>query len=267
VPHHAVEAEVAAFCSKQKNRSTQKSGCQTFVAQGYIQSPLLVDGRKFDLRLYVLVTSFGEEGVPPEVYLFREGFARFASEPFSVAPEDLQNRYIHLTNNCINKKNVPGGEAGLENWTLARLESWMAKEAIDFGSLWQAIRDLVATAIAAAVPTISEAMACVREERPSLMPFELFGFDVMIDEKLHPWLLEVNSRPALGGALKLPKMVEDVFRIISRVSASPEGKHHFGGQVHSLVPNEDVCQADGGGGTANAFERVQIMSGPCSRFS
>ena len=52
-----------------------------------------------------------------------------------------------------------------------------------------------------------------------------------------------------------------------RVSASPEGKHHFGGQVHSLVPNEDVCQADGGGGTANAFERVQIMSGPCSRFS
>ena len=42
----------------------------------YIMHPLLVGGRKFDMRLYVVVTSFGDCDVPPEVYLFREGFVR-----------------------------------------------------------------------------------------------------------------------------------------------------------------------------------------------
>ena len=47
------------------------------VLQRYVSSPLLVNRRKLSLRLYSLVTC----AAPLRVYLYREGFALFASDP------------------------------------------------------------------------------------------------------------------------------------------------------------------------------------------
>lgn len=44
-------------------------------------------GKKFDLRVYALVTSYS----PLTVYLSRTGFARFTSTRFSMNPEDISN--------------------------------------------------------------------------------------------------------------------------------------------------------------------------------
>ncbi len=69
----------------------------------YIDNPLLCFGHKFDLRLYVVVTSFE----PLRIYIYREGLARFASEVYS--NDDIvseQAKYSHLTNYSINKNNV-----------------------------------------------------------------------------------------------------------------------------------------------------------------
>ena len=50
---------------------------ELYVAQAYVMKPLLVGGIKFDIRLYVVVKSFGDiNGRPPEMYLFREGICR-----------------------------------------------------------------------------------------------------------------------------------------------------------------------------------------------
>jgi tubulin polyglutamylase TTLL5 len=66
------------------NNFTELSYNESMVVQRYIKNPLLIDGFKFDLRIYVLVTSFQ----PLEVFLYKEGFARFASEPFTLDPEE-----------------------------------------------------------------------------------------------------------------------------------------------------------------------------------
>lgn len=57
------------------NRWSQLPKRMSLVVQEYISNPYLINGSKFDLRLYVLVTSFN----PLRIYLYPDGLARFAS--------------------------------------------------------------------------------------------------------------------------------------------------------------------------------------------
>ena len=78
----------------------------SMIASHYIPNPLLIDGLKFDLRIYVAVTSI----YPLRIYMYDEGLTRFATTPY-VPPQvqdNLNNRegkYVHLTNYSINKLN------------------------------------------------------------------------------------------------------------------------------------------------------------------
>lgn len=63
-------------------------------------NPHLIDGLKYDMRIYVLVTSYD----PLKVYLFKEGLVRFATEKYTTNISSLKKRFIHLTNYSVNKK-------------------------------------------------------------------------------------------------------------------------------------------------------------------
>ena len=48
--------------------------------------------------------------------------------------------------------------------------------------------------------------------------FQIFGYDFMIDETGHPWLIEVNTNPSLEESSKLlckliPRMLDDAFKL------------------------------------------------------
>jgi hypothetical protein len=58
-------------------------------------------GHKFDLRIYVVITSYD----PLRVYVFREGLVRFASEKYDIDKFSDEKKFSHLTNYSINKKN------------------------------------------------------------------------------------------------------------------------------------------------------------------
>lgn len=69
------------------------------VVSKYVSNPLLINGLKFDIRIYVLVTSMD----PWRIYVFNEGLARFACDEYN--PSNIKsNKYAHLTNYSINKK-------------------------------------------------------------------------------------------------------------------------------------------------------------------
>ena len=64
------------------------------IVQRYITNPLLVRSLKFDLRLYLLITSID----PIKLYLYEDGLVRFATKEFSLDEEHLCDRFRHLTN-------------------------------------------------------------------------------------------------------------------------------------------------------------------------
>eukprot|EP00879_Flechtneria_rotunda_P022225 GHRR01023450.1.p1 GENE.GHRR01023450.1~~GHRR01023450.1.p1 ORF type:complete len:316 (+),score=110.27 GHRR01023450.1:577-1524(+) len=73
------------------------------VAQQYVAKPLLVNGLKFDLRVYVLVADVD----PLRVYIFKEGLVRFCTAPYKKPTStNIDCAYMHLTNYAVNKHNT-----------------------------------------------------------------------------------------------------------------------------------------------------------------
>ena len=68
------------------------------IASKYILNPFLINKKKFDLRIYVFVTSI----VPLKINRYDEGLTRFASDEYN---EDINDKFSHLTNYAINKTN------------------------------------------------------------------------------------------------------------------------------------------------------------------
>ena len=78
------------------------------VVQRYLDRPLLLDNYKFDLRVYVLIGSLD----PLRIYLYHDGLARLATEPYESAKRNnFRSVYQHLTNYAINKLNPKFKEA------------------------------------------------------------------------------------------------------------------------------------------------------------
>lgn len=116
------------------------------IVQRYIQNPFLINGHKFDLRLYVLVTSVN----PLRIYLCENGLVRFASDKYSADPRTLNDRYMHLTNYSVNKFNekyVTNSDAEAchgHKWTLQSLWKFLERERqVNIENLRQTLNDLV----------------------------------------------------------------------------------------------------------------------------
>lgn len=172
---------------------------QPLVVQRYVRTPYLINGTKFDLRLYALVTSFD----PLKIYLFPDGLVRFASIKYSQECEDLSDRYMHLTNYSINKKSATytaggSGDCQGHKWSIKALQGYLEGLGVDFASLWEQMVDIVVKTLACAEGPMNRLIQ--RHTSSRYTCYELFGFDILLDEQLKPWLLEVNISPSLRSA-------------------------------------------------------------------
>jgi tubulin polyglutamylase TTLL6/13 len=163
------------------------------VIQEYLP-PLLVDGFKFDLRIYALVTSVE----PLRVYIHREGMARFCTEPY-VAPRasNLGHCFAHLTNFSLNKKSENFTSASKRSLTSV-LQSIEAQHGLSPSHVLSGIDRILRLTLISIQPILSTSyrMAIQSDDGKSRL-FEILGFDILLDERGTPWLLEVNSMPSL----------------------------------------------------------------------
>jgi tubulin polyglutamylase TTLL4 len=94
---------------------------------------------------------------------------------------------------------------------------------IDYDGVFQKIKDLIIKSIISIEPIIVNNMNRATKHRH--LCFELYGYDVLIDQNLRPWLVEVNVLPSFSSSSPLDKtiktsLVTDVFNTIGVVPYS-----------------------------------------------
>ncbi|KAM6311735.1 tubulin polyglutamylase TTLL5 [Aegotheles albertisi] len=193
----------------------------------YISNPLLIDDFKFDVRLYVLVTSYD----PLVIYLYEEGLARFATVRYDQTSKNIKNQFMHLTNYSVNKKSgdyVSCDDPEIEDygnkWSMSAMLRYLKQEGRDTAALMANVEDLIIKTVVSAELTIATACKTFLSHRGSC--FELYGFDVLIDDTLKPWLLEVNLSPSLACDAPLDlkikaSMLSDMFTLVGFVCQDP----------------------------------------------
>ena len=200
-----------------------------YIVTHYVYNPHLINGKKYDLRLYLLVTGY----TPMKIYLFDNGLARFCSEKYDLNPEKMQDKYIHLTNYSINKtsenfemNDSVDKEFG-DKWTLHTLKKHFEKNGLNYDKVWEKIKDIIVKVV---ISVSDHAIPLIKQfELSSCNLFELYGVDILLDETLTPWLMEVNLNPSLNCDSQLDLKVKshvltDIFNIIGAIPFSHDGK-------------------------------------------
>ncbi|CAM9567638.1 unnamed protein product [Ectocarpus sp. 6 AP-2014] len=279
-----------------------KTGRSGWVVQRYIERPLLVRGRKFDIRLFVLVVAdpstrswrrrskpfqqqqtpgghaskgtarvssdskspllekagsveeqgepkaapangssvFGGGGVssppppcPLRAWCHQDAYVRTSSVRYSNHPSKVKDRFIHLTNNAVQRRSPSYGHDEPGNkLTLADLQDWLdGDESIHKGKAcgWveQTLRPRMHSMVATSVAAASQA-GINRRGRP--YAFELLGYDFMVDDDLRVYLIEVNSNPCLEFVCPLlqgmiVRVIDDTLSIALDSVFRPPEKH------------------------------------------
>lgn len=200
-----------------------------WVVQKYIENPLLIHNRKFDIRQWVMVTSWN----PLTVYFYQDCYLRFASSDYDMS--DIADRYIHLCNNSVQKHsdqfdNNPDMVGNM--WSSDTAASALGAK---FGrpDLWESeivprMKQIILWALMSTQDVVVN--------RPNT--FELFGVDLMIDEQLNMWLVEVNSSPTLEHCTPVTthlctNVVQDIIKAV--VDQNQLSRHQHKGRVGDQV--------------------------------
>lgn len=184
---------------------------EEIIVQHYLADPLLLDGYKFDLRVYVTVVSTS----PLTAFICNEGLARFCTvisiinfqELYEKPTKENFNRfYMHLTNYSINKhsedykesENIMGINSDSKK-TFTSLFKSLIRKGIDVSKIQQNIRDTVTKTMSVYGPMIehhSQVSNNLKDIQGKM--FQVLGFDILIDNDLKAWLLEINDHPSLN---------------------------------------------------------------------
>jgi tubulin polyglutamylase TTLL9 len=175
--HQTTNAKVAAIETPEDKMRL------TYVLQKYIPNPLLVGGRKFDIRLYALTLCFQ----PLIVYIYRGGFCRFSSQPFSM--KNFSSREIHLTNVAVQTHSASYNPRHGGKWDTWSLRSYITNRfgAAESNRVFTAIQGIIMNSLLSVASSVINDKHC----------YELYGYDIMIADDLRPWLIEINASPSL----------------------------------------------------------------------
>ena len=207
-----------------KSKQEKKGHYQTnkILLQKYIEKPLLYHDRKFDIRIWVLITH------EMKVYMFKEGHLKATSDKYSI---DNKNFFVHLTNYSVQK--YSGNFSKIEVGNEISFDLFQKCLHEDYGYVQDVRKDIMNKIN----DIIILSMKSVKKKlNPNAKKgcFEIFGYDFMLDETLTPYLIEINTNPGLEISSPLisklvPRMIDDAFRLtIDKVFETEYSSNRYG---------------------------------------
>lgn len=157
-----------------------------FVVQPLLADPYLVEGRKFDFRTYVLVTSM----LPLRAYIYKEGLVRFASSQYNPNATKGGSERQYLTNTSVGKK-----YAHLSNltWTFQKLKSYFVEHGVDAEAVFERINEAIVRTLISAEYRFQRSFFLNLGGYDCHSCFQLLGVDVILNSALHPYVIEVSQ--------------------------------------------------------------------------
>lgn len=239
-----------------------------YVVQRYISNPYLVAGRKFDMRLYVLVTSYQ----PLQAWIYRGGFCRFSHIRYSNAAEDMEDMERHLTNVAVQRKGDSYDKVFGGKWDVRGLKLYLmsrhGKAITD--KLFAEIELIMIRALQSVRDIMIQDKHC----------FELYGYDIIFDEEFKPWLLEVNASPSLSANTEedrqlksdmLDSMLDIIdmegirnsslnrvggFDLVSNIDAGGQDSNTYRSYIGTIIPTQPV-ESKGAGLAVSTAPRIE----------
>jgi len=191
-----------------------------WVAQKYIERPLLIHGVKFDIRQWFVVTDWAQLSI----WMYQRSYVRFSTTRFTLDRLDTQT---HLTNNAIQKnfdleddlhEDIPQEKM----WFSEDLDAYLKN--CGYGNVWQ--KKIVPAMQRILIETCLAGQDTAESRKNS---FEIYGADFMLDEQLKPWLIEINQGPTMATSTTVSNelvqsLIEDLCKVVLDRKRSPQGR-------------------------------------------
>ncbi|RZK08030.1 MAG: hypothetical protein EOO43_21465 [Flavobacterium sp.] len=254
------EYKNGALCGERSN---------AIIVQNYVHNPLLLEGRKFDFRMYMVIASTN-----PLIVYYHDGFLRVSLFGYSANSTDKK---VLLTNLALNNDIYRDAQSGqlvdgrdeedlklAQQWSFERLQNYLLAEGIVKDQNWldNYLR-----------PELKRAMIhLVRMSAEKFLKhssvWEFYGVDFMLDQDLTLWFIEANTDPALDG-YSIPmekfiaKMLKDHFEIAYNMLKSRMKRVVM--LINNIVEHEKVSIGEEGeveienfGAWKKAFDKVSM---------
>ena len=169
--------------------------------------------------MYVLVTCYR----PLKAWIYKLGFGRFCIAKYSNDMNERDNMFIHLTNVAITKLSGDYNDKHGSKWTINNLRFYLeqtsGKEITD--KCFDDINNIIYISLKSVQNVVINDKHC----------FEMYGYDILIDKDLKPWLIEVNASPSLSTTTETDRMIkmnlmQDVFKIVIPPEWTEENSKH-----------------------------------------
>lgn len=184
------------------------SKSDTYIAQKYITNPLLINKNKFDIRLLVLLLESGD------LYYYTEGFCKGTLVPYYNKEGKINtfdNLHAHITNVSYQSKNNLGNNI----FNFEELNKY-----IDVSVLFPVWVDMIKQ-----IFNSCKDILFIRDSGDNNMHgFGFFGLDILLDDKLKTWLIEININPGTSIDFDIPwynKLMKDLLEQLRNIAIDP----------------------------------------------